>query len=87
VLHTDDGTDEQALRKLFMRIDANSDGFVTWDEFCTYMLLESQGSANLRDLESSVSFEQAGKNQCTDFGRCGPASCLGATQYLGGQCP
>lgn len=48
VLTTEEGSDEIALKRLFMRIDANSNGIVDWDEFCTYMLLESQGSATLR---------------------------------------
>ncbi len=42
ILQTEDGADEQALGRLFMRIDANSDGSLDWDEFSNYMLLESQ---------------------------------------------
>mmetsp|Transcript_37768 Transcript_37768/g.61203 ORF Transcript_37768/g.61203 Transcript_37768/m.61203 type:complete len:933 (-) Transcript_37768:1406-4204(-) len=41
-------TSEQ-LTHLFMKIDANSDGNVDWDEFSTFMLLESQGTAVLRE--------------------------------------
>eukprot|EP00741_Cyanophora_paradoxa_P015875 tig00020909_g15326.t1 len=41
-------TPEQ-LQHLFMKIDANSDGGVDWDEFSTFMLLESQGTATLRE--------------------------------------
>lgn len=39
-LDTEDGNDREALTKLFMRLDANSDGSVNWDEFSSYMLLE-----------------------------------------------
>jgi hypothetical protein len=42
ILQTEDGGDEEALGKLFMRIDANCDGTLDWDEFSNYMLLESQ---------------------------------------------
>ena len=42
ILQTEDGGDEEALLKLFCRIDANSDGTIDWDEFSSYMLLESQ---------------------------------------------
>jgi len=57
ILQTEDGGDAEALSKLFMRIDANSDGSIDWDEFSSYMLLESQGSASIRELESSITFE------------------------------
>ncbi len=60
ILHTEDGSDEGSLKKLFMRIDANSDGSVNWDEFIGFLLLESQGAANLRDLENSISFDPPG---------------------------
>ncbi|KAG2450287.1 hypothetical protein HYH02_004795 [Chlamydomonas schloesseri] len=58
ILQTEDGGDAEALAKLFMRIDANSDGTVDWDEFSTYMLLESQGSARVREFESTVTMQQ-----------------------------
>eukprot|EP00192_Tetraselmis_astigmatica_P000660 CAMPEP_0117689666 /NCGR_PEP_ID=MMETSP0804-20121206/24643_1 /TAXON_ID=1074897 /ORGANISM="Tetraselmis astigmatica, Strain CCMP880" /LENGTH=1073 /DNA_ID=CAMNT_0005502517 /DNA_START=57 /DNA_END=3278 /DNA_ORIENTATION=+ len=44
------------LRKLFLRIDANSDGTVDWDEFASYILLENQGAANLRESETVLQF-------------------------------
>lgn len=47
MLSTKDGSDESAIRKLFMRVDANSDGTVDWDEFVTYMLMENQGNPHL----------------------------------------
>jgi Ca2+-binding EF-hand superfamily protein len=32
------------IERLFMQIDANSDGGVDWNEFSNYMLLESQAN-------------------------------------------
>ncbi|GLI65559.1 hypothetical protein VaNZ11_009122 [Volvox africanus] len=57
ILQTEDGGDAEALAKLFMRIDADSDGTIDWDEFSTYMLLESQGSARVREFESTVTMQ------------------------------
>lgn len=34
-----------------------SDGTINWDEFSTYMLLESQGSARVREFESTVTMQ------------------------------
>lgn len=65
-MQTDDGGDETALGKLFMRIDADSDGIVDWDEFATYMLLESQGSASVRDFANSVTLEQPPVPSCPE---------------------
>jgi hypothetical protein len=42
ILQTEDGGDNDALTKLFCRIDANSDGTIDWDEFSQFMLLENQ---------------------------------------------
>eukprot|EP01062_Namystynia_karyoxenos_P078691 TRINITY_DN8152_c0_g1_i1.p1 TRINITY_DN8152_c0_g1~~TRINITY_DN8152_c0_g1_i1.p1 ORF type:complete len:1682 (+),score=269.38 TRINITY_DN8152_c0_g1_i1:85-5046(+) len=36
------GMREETLREWFMRIDANANGSVDWDEFSTYILLEGQ---------------------------------------------
>lgn len=47
---------QEELRKLFLRIDANSDGTVDWDEFATFILLENQGAANLRESETVLQF-------------------------------
>lgn len=58
VLSTEDGGDQLALQKLFMRIDANADGTVDWDEFSSYMLLENQGAASIRDVEATLKFER-----------------------------
>jgi hypothetical protein len=54
MLQTDDGGDEEALKKLFCRIDANCDGTIDWDEFSSYMLLESSGAASIRELETAI---------------------------------
>ncbi|PNW80352.1 hypothetical protein CHLRE_07g313850v5 [Chlamydomonas reinhardtii] len=66
ILQTEDGGDAEALAKLFMRIDANSDGTVDWDEFSTYMLLESQGSARVREFESTVTMQQPDMSTMSD---------------------
>lgn len=42
---------QNALKKLFYRIDANCDGTVDWDEFSLYMLLEQQGTAEISEDE------------------------------------
>lgn len=46
--------DEDALRTLFKRIDVNADGQIDWDEFSTFMLLENQGSAKMRETETTL---------------------------------
>ena len=45
-------THEQ-LTHLFMKIDANSDGSVDWDEFTNFMLLENQAAADMSDRSYS----------------------------------
>ena len=57
ILQTEDGGDAEALGKLFCRIDANCDGTVDWDEFSSYMLLESAGSASIRELETAIDLQ------------------------------
>lgn len=37
--------EEEGLRQLFMRIDADCDGTTDWDEFSGYLLLENAASA------------------------------------------
>eukprot|EP00892_Ulva_mutabilis_P006535 jgi/Ulvmu1/4253/UM193_0001.1 len=51
-LNTDEGSDADCMRKLFYRIDANSDGAVDWDEFSMYMMLENQGCAAMCEAET-----------------------------------
>eukprot|EP01083_Nonionella_stella_P100616 284025_1 len=40
---------QQKLTHLFMKIDANSDGSVDWDEFTNYLLMENQGFDKMED--------------------------------------
>lgn len=47
MLTTKDGCSDDAIKKLFMRVDANSDEAIDWDEFVTYMLLENQGNPQM----------------------------------------
>jgi hypothetical protein len=44
------------LLRLFMRIDANCDGTVSWDEFISFMLCQDQGA--------SIIAEESGRAQC-----------------------
>jgi len=48
-------TDEKIFTQLFMKIDANSDGSVDWDEFTNFLLSENQG------------IDQMGKDSQADF--------------------
>ncbi|XP_028518792.1 WD repeat-containing protein 49 [Exaiptasia diaphana] len=41
--------DDHQLSIIFMKVDANCDGTVDWEEFCSYMLLENQ----LKDVMTS----------------------------------
>jgi hypothetical protein len=41
----------QDLENIFMKIDANSDGTVDWDEFTNFILLLNQGAQNMRNDE------------------------------------
>ena len=40
--------DQNELAIIFMKVDANCDGTVDWEEFCSYMLMENQ----LKDVMS-----------------------------------
>lgn len=40
------------IERLFMQIDANSDGGIDWNEFSNYMLMESQ--ANQTEIAETV---------------------------------
>jgi len=50
-------THEQ-LTHLFMKIDANSDGSVDWDEFTNFMLLENQAAADMSDRTYQVRYAE-----------------------------
>ena len=39
---------DKQLRQLFMRIDADSNGSVEWNEFMNYMLLENQTLSSMK---------------------------------------
>ena len=41
------GVNESEVHLLFMRIDANSDGAVSWDEFLAYVLSQDEGQLNI----------------------------------------
>lgn len=59
VLSTAEGADEQALRKLFMRMDANCDAVIDWEEFSSYLLLQKASSSTLQNVVdgSTLHFE------------------------------
>jgi len=50
-------THEQ-LTHLFMKIDANSDGSVDWDEFTNFMLLENQAASDMSDRSYSERLQE-----------------------------
>eukprot|EP00163_Fabomonas_tropica_P012293 TRINITY_DN23550_c0_g1_i1.p1 TRINITY_DN23550_c0_g1~~TRINITY_DN23550_c0_g1_i1.p1 ORF type:complete len:1206 (+),score=227.35 TRINITY_DN23550_c0_g1_i1:301-3918(+) len=60
---------DRELTFLFMKIDANSDGTVDWDEFSNFMLLENEGAAALGDGKAFRKFaeQDIGGNQPTTF--------------------
>jgi hypothetical protein len=41
---------------MFMKIDANADGTVDWDEFSSFMLLQNQGKQNMRHHETHAEY-------------------------------
>ena len=48
----------EQLTHLFMKIDANSDGSVDWDEFTNFMLLENQAAADMSDRSYSEKLQE-----------------------------
>ena len=48
--------DKRELIYLFMKIDANSDGHIDWDEFTNYMFLHSQNSSDIVVIEANDKF-------------------------------
>jgi hypothetical protein len=42
IINRDGSMTQEQIARLFMQIDANSDGGIDWNEFSTYMLMESQ---------------------------------------------
>ena len=47
-----DDISEDDLRRMFMKIDANSDGSVDWEEFSNFMLFEFQGIFLFKDSQT-----------------------------------
>ncbi len=47
---------ESVLLRLFMRIDANCDGTVSWDEFISFMLCQDQGASVIAGPLPQASF-------------------------------
>ena len=56
MLTTEDGADERALQKLFMRVDVNADGVIDWSEFVGYMLLRKKNENAKEDVSSGPVF-------------------------------
>ena len=57
-----DNLSDQQLTHLFMKIDANSDGSVDWDEFTNYMFLDNQDTENttaVKDDEPSTQYKSS----------------------------
>ena len=52
------------LIHLFMKIDANSDGSVDWDEFTQFMLLENQAAADMSDRSFAVRYMEQDPRLC-----------------------
>lgn len=48
---------KEQLTYLFMKIDANSDGSIDWDEFTNYMFLHSQASSDARVINDDSCLE------------------------------
>eukprot|EP00741_Cyanophora_paradoxa_P024882 tig00000317_g24023.t1 len=46
------GAREVDSERLFMKIDANADGLLTWDEFLVYIVLHQQGAFKMRDEQT-----------------------------------
>jgi len=49
---------EEQLTHLFMKIDANSDGTVDWDEFTNFMLLENENAGERNQAEGSATLSE-----------------------------
>lgn len=57
-----DESDRETLTSLYMKIDANSDGKVTWKEFLEYMLLQNIGLNLVEDFENKTTFKKVCKS-------------------------
>jgi hypothetical protein len=59
------GHTELQLKHLFMKIDANSNGGVDWDEFSTYIMLEHQSTAMAREADAVPQWNESVTNHRT----------------------
>ncbi|KAJ3279292.1 hypothetical protein HK104_001582, partial [Borealophlyctis nickersoniae] len=57
-----DLTDEQ-MDLLFMKIDANTDDAIDWDEFSTFMLLRAQGQTAMQEAAETRLFDVDGRSR------------------------
>jgi hypothetical protein len=48
---------DSTLLRLFMRIDANCDGTVSWDEFISFMLCQDQGASIIAEESGRAQFQ------------------------------
>ncbi|KAL9972869.1 hypothetical protein ACROYT_G019251 [Oculina patagonica] len=58
--------DDNQLAIIFMKVDANCDGTVDWEEFCSYMLLETQ----LKDVMTSEDREMEFPHPAREIPSC-----------------
>lgn len=52
-----EGTEQEELEHLFMRIDSDANGTINWNEFSTFMLLRAEGEANMQEQAENSLFE------------------------------
>ncbi|XP_041468554.1 WD repeat-containing protein on Y chromosome-like isoform X2 [Lytechinus variegatus] len=57
-----DEVDDKELAIVFMKVDANCDGTVDWDEYLSYMLLEYQERDHMSNLFKDIPFPKPLKN-------------------------
>eukprot|EP00948_MAST-09A_sp_MAST-9A-sp1_P002549 g2549.t1 len=79
-----DNLTAQQLTHLFMKIDANSDGTVDWDEFTNYMFLDNQDTAASKSEEDTIKFISGGAEPLTtpNFVRFTHKSPVHTVQYI-----
>jgi WD40 repeat protein len=53
-----DNSEPDDLKMMFMKIDANADGTVDWDEFSSYMLLQNQGKQTMLESETHAEYSE-----------------------------
>lgn len=77
IINKDGSMTQDQIGRLFMQIDANSDGGIDWNEFSTYMLMESESSRTLITkkvgnffLQDNIGQRQEGDVWHRDFADC-----------------